>query len=186
MQQFTKSRVYGFIHRGDFLHTFLKIINMRLSNAVCPQPFLKIHRIHSHYLLETYRNRCIFVFHKLLFCPISIHSKQRTCSYDVISAIKMEIFQRAPRTWTILYLIKNKTSFTVLNLHMRHSGSQPHDYRIDLQIRDEEFLIIRMFTKIKIYYILEMLFCKIDHTACLATLADTFHYNRLMRGILQP
>ena len=67
-----------------------------------------------------------------------------------------------------------------------HGRSDAHDYSIHIQVRREEFLIVWMLTKIQINHILEMSVGKIHHTTGFATLADTSHDKRLVRGIIQP
>ena len=43
-----------------------------------------------------------------------------------------------------------------------------------------------MFTKIQIYYMLEMLVSKINNTAGFTTLADSLYHKWFVRGIVQP
>lgn len=43
-----------------------------------------------------------------------------------------------------------------------------------------------MFSKIKVYNMFKMLFGKVNHTACFATLAYPLHNNRFVGRIIQP
>ena len=98
----------------------------------------------------------------------------------------MEIFECASCPGTILHLVENKARSIRLNFHIWHSRSYSHNYCVDIEIRQEKFLVFRMFTKIKIHNMFKMMIRKINNTACLSTLTDSFHHNRFMRGLFQP
>ena len=91
-KQFAHTLMNTLVYRFFVVQAFAKIINVLLFDAVSPEPFFEIHRIHCNGLLKSYRNRSGFFFTLFLFGFIAVDTEQRPCTDYIVPAVEFEIF----------------------------------------------------------------------------------------------
>ena len=101
-QQLVHALVHGLLYRNGLVEAKAQIVGLRFADAICPQPFFKIHRIHVDDLLISHRDRSFSVV------GISTHSEQRPGAYHIVAAIGLEKLQCCACSGTLLYFIENE------------------------------------------------------------------------------
>ena len=82
------------VERFLFRQVLTQDVDMLRSDTVCPQPFLKVHRIHVNNLFEANRNGRLFLFLLILFGFVTVNTKQGAGTKHIVPAIEAEEFER--------------------------------------------------------------------------------------------
>lgn len=162
------------LHLGG--HTGFQVLHRRILNAICPEEFFKIHRVHPVDLLKSHREG---------FYRFVLRSQQRT-GFDIIKPpVLHQKFDRCAGIGALLNFIEEHQRLPRLHGLPGISGQICED-RADIQITRKDVRCICVRDEVDLHKAFVILFSEFPNQRRLADLPRAKNTESLMIAVIFP